>query len=180
MATSDRTGSESLRGRLPLHAGATYGGLAWLVGFASVAAALNFLEAENPFPEEWFSRSGWVFYNAHYVDVVREGVSVNVLHDEAAQALDWTIPAAGYTLFVLVLLGAAGYYVAAETWPPSGSIGAVNGATVAVGYFPLTVLGSFVFEIDGGSPELGTAAIVMGITLPVVVGAIGGFLAGAT
>ena len=119
---------------------------------------------------------GWLFYNAHFVDV-----SVPSLIG-AARSVNFVSQADGGTfLFVvppvlLVLAGLAAGRVAGASTPVDG---ARAGALLTVGYLPLAVIGGFLFRVsvgDGASvaPDLITVVLLAGLVYPVAFGAIGG------
>lgn len=178
MAQTRRQSSEGILGGLPFVRGAAHGALAWLIGFVSFVVLINVVEADDAFTGDWWQMSGIIFHNAHYVDASDGSVSLNFLHGDIAQLFtDWTIPAIGYTLIVVVLLVAAGHVLVSNR-STSDANGAAAGATLALGYLPLALLGSFVFDADGASPELLTSIVIMGLFFPAVFGAIGGYVAG--
>lgn len=180
MSTSNGSGLGDLLDELPLASGARFGAVAWAIGLVVVTLLVNVVELDDGFEDNWVEFSAWIFYNAHYVDVTGDGLTVNYLQDDIASFIDWTIPAFGYTLLVLAIIAVAGYVLASNLSVPDGTTGAKAGATVVVGYLPLAVVGSFLFEDDGGSPELATSIFLMGIVFPVALGALGGYIAGET
>ena len=119
---------------------------------------------------------GWLFYNAHFVDV-----SVPSLIG-AARSVNFVSQADGGTyLFVvppvlLVIAGLAAGRVAGASTPVDG---ARAGALLTAGYLPLAVIGGFLFRVsvgDGASvaPDLITVVLLAGLVYPIAFGAIGG------
>ena len=126
---------------------------------------------------------GWVFYNAHFVDVdvpslVGAARSVNFISQSDG----------GFTYLYVVpplLLLVAGVAIARAAGATTPADGAQSGALAVAGYFALAVIGAFLFRYavgDGGSvaPTLVTAALLAGLVYPAVFGAVGGAAAGAT
>jgi len=130
-----------------------------------------------------FEVVGWVFYNAHFVatETSASGLgSGSGTSNFLADAQGLTIPRPLWTLVVIVTLVIAGYVVAGRS---SGS-GQKAGAAVVLGYLPLAVVGTFLFQVSQTSfganvttgPETIPAILLAGIAFPVVCGAIGGLL----
>lgn len=197
-----RTGeSNSHSEGLPIVGGLLYGSLSFLASYVAVAGLL-IAEAANDGTLESFLESdggpsvvetiGWVLYSAHNVKIVtpfREG-PINLLENTPADAV--TIPKIAFYAVPVVVLVAFGVALARRTsfdGRPTGIDSAKTGAALAVGYLACTVVGAkTVFSYDvaadvsatAGSiePQLGPAVAVMGLAYPVVVGGIGGYLAG--
>lgn len=130
---------------------------------------------------------GWVFFNAHQVPIVSSsgsGGSITILA-QLGQASANPVPPIVYYAIPPVVLAIAGYAVAASVEPPSAVAGAVSGASVAIGYVPLALLGAFLVRISlsgfGAAgwvgPALGTAVVLTGVWA-VVCGGVGGVVAG--
>lgn len=141
--------------------------------------------------------AGWIFYNAHFVDIVQYseatsadesgelGVeqSSNVLADAATQ-----LPAVVYYVVPVLVVTAAGFVLARRVDPPQLSDSITAGATLALGYLPLAVLGRFLFEVSDTvtisnvrfsvsmAPDLQLAVVVAGLVVPILFGAIGAAL----
>lgn len=127
--------------------------------------------------------AGWLWYNAHFVptslptaDVgagLRTLTNVNLIH---------AVGGVGLLLHLVppLLLAGAGYAMVR-----SGSVGAAmalsGGASVAVGYIPLVIVGGFVFThpVESGvvASPAGIPAVVAAIAYPLVFGGAGGVLA---
>lgn len=178
MSTNSGSGLENLLDELPVASGARFGAAAWAIGLVIVTLLVNVIELDDGFEDSWVEFSAFIFYNAHYVDIAADGATVNYLQDDIGSLVDWTIPTFGYTLLVLAIIAVAGYVLASTLSVPDGATGAKAGATVVVGYLPLAVVGSFLFEESGASPELATSIFLMGIVFPVALGALGGYIAG--
>lgn len=170
--------------------GGLAGGIgAWLLGYL-VVYVLHGSDIRNSFgssvielftdgPVTW-KLVGLLFYNAHNVAVqipdvpFLGGGAVNVVArgDEAALTVLFALPP--------VLLLAAGA-VAAWNAAEAPATAARNGASVALGYFPLSLAGAFLFAIGGeeaAGPSLVTAALLAGLVYPLVLGAVGGLVGG--
>lgn len=133
-------------------------------------------------PSPWVV-GAWLFYDAQFVPT-----SVPEPGPTGAGGLTnrHLIPAVDGGLFALypvppLLLVAAGYLVV-HTGRTRGARGDLyGGASVALAYLPLLVVGAFVFTAPAGrfvaSPD-GLQTIWVGLVYPAVLGAIGGKLAG--
>jgi hypothetical protein len=172
-------------------AAAGAGGVAWLVGYvltylltatemddSAINVVVEFAEGESATDE----LVGWVFYNAHFVDISHGNVGPFspprqfIGGDEGFTVLLYLL--APLVLFVTgVAVGR--YRGIAET-----AEGAITGALVVPGYLVLTVAGVFRFEITvgdaSGAPELLSAILLAGLLYPAVFGAVGGVVAAAT
>lgn len=139
--------------------------------------------------------AGWIFYNAHFVETIQRSEASNadgrigleqngnILSDVTTQ-----IPEVVYYLVPVLVLTAAGYLLARQLAPENSIDGVLAGSSLAVGYFPLVILGSVFFRqtqsvtISGVefsvtvAPNLAMAIIIAGIVVPVMFGAIGGLL----
>lgn len=125
---------------------------------------------------------GWVFFNAHYVDVLVPGVLFG--GEQAVNLIDATQSIPAYLFAVpVVLLLLAGLVVAALSGERGLRQGALVGASVTVAYLPLAVLGAFVVGITAGDatagPDLVTATLLAGLVYPLALGAIGGAVGGS-
>lgn len=123
---------------------------------------------------------GWLFYNAHTVDVVFPGFGRTRRENLIASADEGTLTLL-YLLPPALLLG-AGLATAALSRVDSPSSGGVAGALVALGYLPLAVAGTFVFAYamgDGSiAPETMPGVVLAGAVYPVAFGGIGGAIGG--
>lgn len=122
---------------------------------------------------------GWPFYNAHRVDVVFSPASESINYIEAIEPLNMLL----FNVIPVVFLFLAGYSVATRTTASlSDEASFVAGTSVAVGYVPLLVLGTFAFEVsEAGAtagPELGGSLLIFGALFTVGAGGVGGFLGG--
>ena len=167
--------------------GAVAGAAAYLLGYLTVyvtqsgrieegLSGLNFLaELFGGDPISAWQVSGWLFYNAHFV----ETVSPAVFGGTSSRNLLMQAEGAGYLLFVppvlLLVAGLAAGRVAGAETPLDG---ARSGALVAAGYLPLAVVGAFLFRYavgDGSvAPDLVTAVLLAGAVYPAAFGALGG------
>lgn len=138
-------------------------------------------------PETW-TLGGWLFYNAHRAAVSLPGAGAQngvfrLANTDLIAALGG--PALALYLVPPVCLVAAG--ALAMEWGDIGSATPwAGGASVAVAYTPLLVLGSVVFAAGvggsagvggvGGSPDALTT-LLAALVYPTVFGAVGGTLA---
>lgn len=140
--------------------------------------------------------TGWVFYNAHNVDVEAavggETASGNYLESAAAggltdaiSALTSTVPKLVYYVVPAVVLVLVGLLAARRVRAELDGVEAAGvGAGIAGGYLVLAAVGVFIFEYSistlGTSaslaPKLSSAVLLAGLVYPVVLGAIGGVL----
>jgi hypothetical protein len=170
------------RSDLPFVRGAVLGALAWLAGYL-----VTYLVTSGPIRDsalrrfvEFFGGEvpvwkvvGWVFFNAHFVDTIAEGpfggAGSFIGGEDGFTTLLYLVP-------VLTLV-AAGLVVARGTTDPAAA--AQAGLTVAIGYFPLSAAGAFLFVVGADNPvrpDLVTALLLAGVVYPVVLGAMGGLL----
>ncbi|WP_053948253.1 hypothetical protein [Halolamina sediminis] len=182
--------TESTTEKLPFGAGAGTGVAAYLLGYLISYVWLSGsieerLEAYN-FIADLFGGEpiavwegvGWMFYNAHFVSTRIDGFggtqSQNFIagSDGGSIALLYAVP--------IVLLLAAGLLTARLADAEAPADGAIAGAAVAIGYFPLALLGRFLFSYQGSAaPDLVTAILLAGLVYPLVFGAVGGVLGSA-
>ncbi|MFQ3319458.1 MAG: hypothetical protein ACI8UR_002041 [Natronomonas sp.] len=177
---------------LPLVPGAVAGIAAWILGYVFTYllagsdlrnSGLNrFIEAFEGDPAT-YELVGWVFYNAHFVDIVYTGgIGASVLPANYIGGED------GFTalLYVLppALLVGAGLAIGRSQGVTETNDGAIAGALAAIGYLVLSIVGVFLFEISAGgttgNPDLVPAILLAGLVFPVVFGAIGGVIAANT
>lgn len=190
---------------LPLVQGGVAGLAAYVVGFVLtfVLVAIDGDLERGDFLEQVGASSldfaGWIFYNAHFVDVeVSSDIpflsgqsSGSILSDSSTQ-----FPEFVYYLVPIVALILAGFAVARLGSASSPADGAVAGGTILLGYLPPTVVGAFLFaaseQVGSGSGGFqieasvsisvatGPAIILAGLVFPIVLGAIGGVIASQT
>ncbi|KTG10064.1 hypothetical protein AUR64_10720 [Haloprofundus marisrubri] len=189
---------------LPLRRSASVGAVVYAVGYAVTVAATAgrtgavaaieiagetadaapLGEILGSDPASWIA-SGWLFYNAHLVPTsVPIADAVNGLGGLTNQSLLATLGGPLYALYLLppLLLVAAGYAVVRTAETP-GSNGARNaGASVVAGYFPLLLLGAFVFTAGAAEAQTvaspaGLSSVFLGLAYPLVFGGIGGMVA---
>ncbi|MGM0446749.1 MAG: transporter [Methanobacteriota archaeon] len=185
-ATAATTGSDPSIAREAV-TGAVAGAAAYLVGYLSVyltqsgrieegLSGLNFLaDLFGGDPISAWQVSGWMFYNAHFVQTVSPGV----LGGTSSRNLLMEAEGAGFLLLVPpVLLLVAGVVAGRVAGADSTLDGVRTGALVTAGYLPLAVVGAFLFRYavgDGNvAPDIVTAVLLAGAVYPAVFGAIGG------
>lgn len=183
---------------LPVVGGIGYGVVSYVLGLVlTFVLALGAIGGEVP-ADTYASDAGpyglgWLFYSIHNVDIVISVAgrteTVNFLEQAYATPVDPGIPKIAFYLLPLVVLFVAGLLLAIRApydSVPSGIDGAKAGASVAVGYLVMTVLGAVVvFSVSPDSatqsgsiqPQLGSAVIVMGLLYPIAAGGLGGYLA---
>lgn len=176
---------------LPLVPASVAGIVTWVLGYAFTyvlvgtdvrESRLNrFIEAFEGEPAT-YELVGWVFYNAHFVDVVYEGFGGRFMPASYVGGGD------GFTQLLYVvppaLLVGAGLAVGRYQGVTETNDGAVAGALVVPGYFVLAIAGAFLFEVSAagttGAPDFLAAFFLAGLVYPLVFGAIGGVLAAVT
>ncbi|WP_049980515.1 hypothetical protein [Halolamina rubra] len=181
--------TSSVTDRLPLGAGAGTGIAAYLVGYlltyvwqsGSVEerlAGYNFVtELFGGEPIAVWQGVGWLFYNAHFVDTQFDAFG-------GTQSQNFIAGSEGGSLALLylvpvVLLLAAGLLTARVGDADEPAAGATAGAAVAIGYFPLALIGRFLFSYQGSAaPDIVTAILLAGLVYPLVLGAVGGAIGG--
>ncbi|TKX84156.1 transporter [Halorubrum sp. SS5] len=167
--------------------GAVAGAAAYLLGYLSVyltqsgrieegLSGLNFLaELFGNDPISAWQVSGWMFYNAHFVETVFPALfggtqSRNLLMEAEGAGFLFVVPP------LLLLVGGLVAGRVAEADSPLA--GARSGALVAAGYLPLALVGAFLFRYavgDGGvAPDIVTAVLLAGAVYPAAFGALGG------
>jgi len=170
---------------------ATAGGLtAWVVGYLSTYLVVapnvrdtglnRLIEALDGEPAT-YELVGWVFYNAHMVDVVIEDIPLL-----GTRSASYVGGEDGFTvvlyLIPVALLFAAGLALARYWRAETPSEGAKLGALVVPGYLLATVGGVLLVEISvggaTGGPDLLAAAVLAGIGYPLVCGGLGGAVGG--
>lgn len=176
---------QSLSDRTPFVAGAGAGLVAYLLGYLVTYVAqrgsveerlrgFNFVvELLGGEGISVWQAVGWLFYNAHLVTTRFEGGiggprSENFVGgDGGATVLLYLLP--------VVLLLTAGALLARYEGVEEAADGALAGAAVVAGYFPLAVIGRFLFAYDGSvAPDLVTAILLAGLVYPLALGALGG------
>jgi len=197
--TTHRSASPADRGRaavddLPLASGAVMGAVAFLANYLLVTV-LFILEFSNDqftldgvAPHEY---SGWLLYSAHTVKIegatAGEADLLRVLYTGMQSP---AVPKLAYYAVPLLGLVAAGYVLADRTLgltSDPGVEGAKRGALVAIGYAVLTAIAATTgFSVspptvtESIAPKLDGTAALMAVGYPVVLGGLGGFVAGAS
>ena len=179
--------AEDERIPIPIGAGAVAGIVAWLVGYAvTYAVAVDAVHRDlrelgldplvDDVPDWQFA--GWLYYNAHGVDVRFPGVGVAVPDGNLLGGDSWfvyLVPAV-----VLVLAGAV------VTWRHRRAYArrtdaAMAGATAFVGYLGCSVVGLVAVAAGVGDavvrPDALAGVVLAGVAYPVAFGSLGGLLA---
>jgi hypothetical protein len=182
--------SQSLTDELPLVQGAVAGVAAYVLGLVVTFLLLTIdsevdLDALGQGEASTLDVVGWFFYSAHFVDIesevsfggATESTTTNIISEASTQ-----FPSVVYHAVPIVLLIAVGFFIAStlDLWNPSASDVGAAGATVVVGYLPLALVGTFLFESSSGqastAPTLLMSVLLLGVVFPLVLGAIGGVL----
>jgi hypothetical protein len=176
----------NLSERVPYAAGTGAGVGAYLLGYlvtyvtmsGSVEerlSAFNFVASVfGGEPISVWQGVGWLFYNAHFVRTRAEGGLGGPQSENFIAASDGGAIVLLYLVPVLLLL-AAGVLLARVGEAEEPADGATAGAGVVLGYFPLALVGAFLFSYQGNiAPDIVTALLLAGIVYPLVFGAIGG------
>lgn len=176
---------------LPFLEGALAGVGAWLVGYLATyllvgteirESGLNRIVEAFEGEGATYELVGWVFYNAHLVDVVYDGLGGSFLPASFVGGED------GVSVFVYavppLLLFAAGLAVGRYRGVATSNRGALAGLAVLPGYLVPSVAGVVLFEVSAGGttghPDLVPAALLAGVVYPLVFAAAGGAVAGLT
>ena len=175
----------------PFLEGAGGGAAAWVLGYVFTyllvatdieSSPLNRLIEFFEGGSATYELVGWVFYNAHLVEVTYTGIGV------FAPPGSFVGGESGFTpLLYLVppaLLLISGLAVGRYRGVTDLNEGAVTGALVTPGYLILSAVGTVIFTVSvgsaSGSPDLVPAVLVAGLVYPAAFGAIGGVVASAT
>jgi hypothetical protein len=164
-----------------------YGVFGYLGGYLTTLLLVVGAESDG-FPGDLIEISGWVYYNAQFVDIVTRGVpnngsgtpSVNYvtgtgLSRSAFETL--TVPSILYHLIPIVAFVLAGFALVQDVGASSAREGAKVGAGLVFGCLFLSIVGTFIFEIGGRvalGPSRPTSLLFVGILYPAICGAVGG------
>lgn len=177
--------------------GAVFGATSFLLSYV-LTYAFVVIDGVDTSDGGW-TLVGLVLYSAHNVETVASASGVggsvtgsfNLIHNSLSEFTDLgsAVPTLFYYLVPVVALLVAGFLTVRVVDDRAASVGAgaAAGATVALGYLVLAVVGRFVFEVSQSAfgaqvtlaPDLVTAVVLLGIVYPVVFGAIGGAAASA-
>ncbi|MFW6435630.1 MAG: transporter [Halovenus sp.] len=199
MSRRRRQASRGLKETFPIGRGAALGSVAYVLGYvvtylfvrlSSDSADLGIVAALTDISQ--FDITGWMFYNAHFVDVTATTSAAGQSQSEStnmlSEASNLAVPELFWYLVPIFFLILAGFIVAMTISQSSHTRKAVGaGATVLVGYLPLSIAGLFLFgasvETFGGGatatigPDKAMGILFAGIVFPVVFGMLGGLLA---
>jgi len=172
---------------IPIASGVTAGIVAWLVGYAVTLVVAPAVIRDvlgdlgvaviGEVAADW-ELAGWVFYNAHGVDVPFPGAEFVAADGNFVAATGGAL-----TALYLVPVGTLIVAGAAVAWRFRGAYrrttdAAIAGATVVVGYLLSTVLGLVVFavSIEGVvlRPDPLVGVVLAGLAMPIAFGAVGG------
>lgn len=178
---TDADGPET---RTPYLLGLSGGVAAWLLGYLVVYLASSdrirgsiggqLLNELGGGGATW-KLVGWLFFNAHFVDVVFDAPVLGV------RALDLIAQYGGPSTYLYAVppafLLAAGLLVGYRTGSEGLGDAAVTGFLLVPGYLLLSVAGALLFAVGGGdataAPDLVTAALLAGLVYPALFGAVG-------
>jgi hypothetical protein len=172
----------------PIVRGGATGVVAWLLGYLFTYllvapdvrdSPLNrIVEALGGDPPV-YEMVGWVFYNAHFVDTVFQGVPV--VGGGTTSAIGGE---GGFTVLLYVVpiatLVAAGLILARADGSADSTRGALVGATALPGYLLVSIAGVFLFEVSvggaTGAPDRLAGVFLAGVVYPALCGTAGGVL----
>lgn len=193
-AGSQATGADSL----PIKEGVAFGALAYVVGYVITYVLFQVdgeLEVDQALGEAsggGFEAAGWLFYNSHFVDVEVVAGAAGASGSQTVSLLSegsTSIPGLVYHLVPVAVLFLCGFLLGQRLRAASAEDALKAGATLVVGYLPLSALGTFLFEVSTEqevfgqtasysiSPELVPALFLMGTAFPVILGAVGSYQA---
>ena len=169
--------------------GSVVGLFAWVLGYAltyvlvgsevregTLNRVLEFMTDD----EATYEIVGWVFYNAHFVDTVFEGIpfvsTANFVGEDGFTTALFLVPPALLLVSGLALSRYRGVTDAAE--------GVLTGLAVVPGYFLASVVGVFLFQVSVGdasaAPDLAPALVLAGVVLPTAFATAGSVLGALT
>lgn len=168
----------------PYLLGLAGGVVAWLLGYLAVYLAYGDrvrgsiggqLLSELAGGDATWKLVGWLFLNAHFVDVIFDAPVLGV------RALDLIGQEAGAAIYLYVVppifLLAAGLLVGYRAGTEGLGDAVVTGFLLIPGYLVLSAAGAFLFEVGGGTvtaaPDPVTAILLAGLVYPAVLGGIG-------
>lgn len=175
--------------RLSLLSGFVAGVLAWIAGYVVTYlvvapdvrdSGLNrLIEALDSEPAT-AELVGWVFFNAHFVDTVFQGLPI--VGNETASYVGGE---GGFTVLLYlvpaVTLLVAGLALAMANGTTDVSTGALAGLTALPGYFLAAAVTAITVEVTtagaSAGPDLLAALILAGVAYPIVLAGSGGVLA---
>ena len=121
---------------------------------------------------------GWFYYGAHFVDL---RVTARLGFIEATTTIDLITQGDGNLqllyLLPLLLLLIGGFLISVHADAASPREGLLAGGSVILGYGPVIVIGWYLVNHNGISPDLLPTLFIAGVVYPVILGSIGGFLA---
>lgn len=175
---------------LPVAAGV--GAASYVVGYVLTFVFVTIDGVDSSQIDSW-KFVGWVFYGGHNVDIestasgggMSQSETFSIFGNQAPSDLTSTIPEILYMLVPVLVLVIAGFLVYGMVGRQLDTASAAGvGASVALGYLVLSVVGIFLFEwsrSQGGAslnigPEMTMGILLAGIVYPIVFGAIGGIV----
>ena len=176
----------NVRSEIPIVQGAAAGLLAWVAGYVAMYLVVAPGVRESPLNQiiqaldgepATYEMVGWVFYNAHFVNLVFSDLPIVGSHTTAfiggGEGFSVILYAIPIVLLLLAGLAVGRYWGASDP-----TDGAIAGATVLIGYLVLSIAGLFVFEITVGgasaAPDRLAGVVLAGIVYPLVFAGAGG------
>jgi len=179
MSTQQQHGGQP---SIPLQEGVLFGAGAFIVGYL-----VTYLWVMVDIPSEeldgTFEGAGWLFFNAQFVRIESSGPATFDFLGLLAARDVISIPSLVFTAAIALILFAAGYLLTRRLLHQGITTdeGTVYGASIAVGYLPLSFLGALLFESSFGNadatPDIFAAVLLAGIVFPAIIGALGGYYA---
>jgi len=173
---------EQVQGSFPLQQGALFGAGAFIVGYL-VTFLWLMIDISSEEMDATFEAAGWLFFNAQFVRIEFDGPATLDFLGLNASANVISLPAIVFTIAVGLILFGAGYLLTTRLLEPGTTTdeGTVYGASIVVGYLPLSFLGALLFEMSylntEGTPDIFMAVLIAGIVFPAIIGALGGYYA---
>jgi len=180
--------------------GIFYGVLSVIAGWIGVVALFisrlpSRMDLQNVIGDEYVVELfAWLFYNAHGYEgeiLVPVDFTIDIVYKTSAQSVSGEpfnyitqLPVGNELHFHLIpaaLLFFSGLLLARKRSTPAS--GFLAGASVAIGYTPILVGGSFFFTVSEAGysvgPELQSTILIAGLAYPVGVGGLAGLLSGS-
>lgn len=167
-----------LRARTP-GVGAAAGATAWVAGYVLTYALTSDRIRENVVRQlaeiPTWKVAGWVFYNAHGVPTVFEGLfggTTNFVGGDRGFTMALSLVPVGLLVAAGLLVGRT-----AEGDRVDAANAAVAGAAVVLGYGILSLLGLVLFAEGDAHPDYVLSVALPTLSYPLVLGAVGASLA---
>jgi len=178
---------------ISIFGGIFYGVLSVIAGWVGVVALFisrlpSRVDLQNVIGDEYVVELfAWLFFNAHgYDDFTVDIVQKSTTQSASSPPLNYITRlsvgnALHFHLIPAVLLFFCGLLLARKRSTPIS--GFVAGASVAIGYAPILIGGSFFFTVSEAGmsvgPELQSTVLIAGLIYPVGIGGLAGLLSGS-